>query len=62
MFNIGDRVKNRFKQDQNHRFTQFGTVVGFEGNLMKVEIEGQDYDSYLWNFNWCVPSDWILAD
>jgi hypothetical protein len=62
MFNIGDRVKNRFRQDQNFKFTQFGIVVGFEGNLMKVEIEGRDYDGYLVNFNWCVPSDWILAD
>ena len=55
MFKVGDKVKNRFNDNKT------GTVLGYDGCLLMVEIAGRSYEFYAVNFNWCVPSDWILA-
>lgn len=59
-FKKGDRVKNRFRQDQDFKYTTFGTVVGYDGNLLLVKIDNRCYKGLNTNYNHCVPEDWTL--
>lgn len=61
MFKIGDKVKNRFRQNNDFQCTQFGTVVGYDGCLLLVKIENRSYEGLKTNYSYCVESDWIPA-
>jgi len=60
-FKQGDKIKNRFRQDSNFNYTTFGTVVGYEGNLLLVKIANRCYKGLNTDYSHCVPEDWILV-
>ena len=61
-FKVGERVKNRFRQDQDFKYTTFGTVVGNDGCLVLIKIDGRCYKGLLTEYNHCVPEDWSLLE